>query len=407
VGVKMAKRKKRSAGATTRKWAQLRKLLKVPELTADRLGDLVEVVGWLLDHGHQRGLLEMLDHLPDDQADRLQFALEEAGYRLPVTIRCTDGSEAEGLAIPFAWLLLLGVPGGEIHKLSGDLQLAEAALERCLKLLRRELALGEAPTLVLSGKLYRVDEPFWDSPQEVRSWLKRMLAYLEGLCPPPFFRTEGTKSEAPEGEMVLAVRALTGLAIASQLRELESALFRDQWEDAPRAVISQCAVEELGEIIARGLEELGYHGWEVTPMAMPLELFEVPEAGLALYRASVIRLKVEQALCKEGRLPDPVVYVSFHGKGVVKEVRIAAYPSPISTRPFFTYVWEVVSQLETPDAVMDTIVGQVVKPLGASLFLVSGLLPDKSEAFPGPLSGDLGRSEGLASLRGSGGNDFR
>lgn len=92
---------------------------------------------------------------------------------------------------------------------------------------------------------------------------------------------------------------------------------------------------------------------------------------------------------------------------VVKEVRIAAYPSPISTRPFFTYVWEVVSQLETPDAVMDTIVGQVVKPLGASLFLVSGLLPDKSEAFPGPLSGDLGRSEGLVSLRGSGGNDFR
>lgn len=35
----------------------------------------------------------MLDRLPDDQADRLQFAFEEAGYRLPVTIRFTDGSK--------------------------------------------------------------------------------------------------------------------------------------------------------------------------------------------------------------------------------------------------------------------------------------------------------------------------
>jgi hypothetical protein len=125
---------------------------------------------------------------------------------------------------------------------------------------------------------------------------------------------------------------------------------------------------------------------------MALELFEVPEEAIALHRSMEIESNLARAKASEPDIHNPVVYLSFHGEelDIIEEIRIAAYAFPTSQKPFFTYVWEVVPELEDPDEVAERIIEQIAKPLGASVTVIEGVLPDErcpccgEKSFRGP-----------------------
>jgi len=378
-------------GRIGERWEELKRLARIAQPTQEQVNPLVKVAAWLMDQGQGGKLLDLLAETKDEDAwNNLSFALEEAGYRLEVGYR----GKLETL-IPFAWPIAFCIPPEGREELAKRIQFPEETLLEIAKFIRKGFHLSEEASIVIFAKLYRFDRTEWQNPVCARQFLKNFTLYTQGLCSAlsPFFE-EKEKVEAPSGYLLIR-RILMGIISTEDAEEVEKRIFLDEWEDEPRPELSEEDIRKGTEIVTQGLAHIGLRGWKVFPNPMLHEFYEIPGACLALHRVEEITLSVELLKADKVEMHNPVAYMSMHGEDpelpeLVEEIRIAVYPDPSSRSPMFTYVWEIIPDLEDPDWVTDAMIEEIVKPLGASLVILSGLLPDErcpkcgEKTFRGP-----------------------
>jgi hypothetical protein len=356
---------------------------------------LIDEVEGLVDEGKEKHIHRMLgeEELSEEVFTTIESCLHEAGYRLFGWLS-TSGKRPEPVVlVPFALLFSIPIPIEWANFFPSTLpDTVKQAVEK--NLFRRALALGRKPTVYFDDRLYPVDLTQWRKESITRRYLKSFFDFIEKRSrkPAPLTRAprKASYGEIELGEVSIINRAICGVVAVHE---------EDAWkvEDRVFGEMKSDYVEQLIASIRDELESLDFHT-EVEPsiFPQPVELWQVPEIGLQLERHLILSIETEVAMqrllemVEPGEPIAPVMYVSHHGKGQsLRELRLAAYSSESAEDPFFTYVWELVQELEQPEEVSEGIL-EVSRHLNARLVLLSGLLSNETcgdcgeKLFPGP-----------------------
>ncbi len=359
--------------------------------------ELFDDVLWMVERGLEEKVYQLIEEEEYDEEvlDVLAMALHEAGYRLYLSFvpaskqeKASVREEIPAIMIPFAIIFAVPVLIGEAASFPTELPLTikRAAEDR---IIRDALGLDEGGSIFLDDRLYRVDHTEWRQESAAREYLNSLASYLTkskkkfpplaaDYNDPPQFHGDPYQLE----RMSIIQRAVCGAVLTNQGEEGEEAL---EFEDHIFGESEEGRFDALGNLIK---EELASHmaGPEFDVFVYPylVELNEVPESGLQLQRTIQISLETERAMqnllemAPPGEVIEPLLYVSRHGGDeVVEEIRLAAYGREAEDEePFFTFVWEIVHELEDPEDVSEAIV-EISKQLNAKILLVEEILSDE------------------------------
>ena len=364
---------------------------------------------WMVEHGLEWKIYQLMDEegFEEETYAALDFALHEAGYRLytlnpfrPSRTESDDGEEPEAVVIGFAFIFAVPILIEDARNFPTRIPktIRRASKER---IIRQILGLDESDSVFLDDRLYRVDHYEWRRESAARQYMTSMASHVKDPdmrfqpLARDYKRAAGFAGRLDLDKISILQRVVCGAVMVGEgvydekESEVEDSLFEEREEGE---------LDELARLIK---EELAMHltGPELDVFILPrfVELDEVPESGLHLQRSIHISLEIERAMqtlletVPSGEIIEPLLYVSRHGEtDMVEELRLAAYAREGEDEdPFFTYVWEVVHDLEDPEEVSETIV-DISKQLNARILLVDDLLPDErcgdcgAKLFQGP-----------------------
>ncbi|MEW6733517.1 MAG: hypothetical protein AB1489_19470 [Acidobacteriota bacterium] len=374
--------------------AEICQILKsiTDETIPERLWDKVE---WMIERGHENLLYQLIEEeeLTEEAIDTLEFLLYEIGYRYPITMKSTAPDNRveykQSLMIPFGVIFAVIVRADDINRIPTTLpKTIKEVTEK--RLFRQASDLGETPSLLLDAHLYHIDHAEWSQLSSVRRYLEGCLSYLAGLSStipplsseykkPPAVRFAATgQVNSREIRHSLIMRVLCGVAIAEdgeEASEVEEILFDEDKQSNISKV--QDAYQQIEDIITAELESLGISD-EMSVFIYPqlLDLKDIPQVGLSLYRRLPLQIALESALQEldTSEITDSaLLYVSYHGNyNQVEEIRLAAYQSTTNSA-FFRYIWPIEYEIDSVEEVTDTIL-DVANQLDARIMLVDGLI---------------------------------
>ncbi|MCI0486450.1 MAG: hypothetical protein L0229_07600 [Blastocatellia bacterium] len=387
---------------------RIRRAAKSIDRGAEPSGFFDDVL-WMVERGFEWQVYELIDEeeFEDKTYAALEFALHEAGYRLYMpALHETDRREpsdeegSQSVMVPFAFIFAVPVLMEDANNFPTRLPMTIRRASK-KKIIRRILGLDGTDSVFLDNRLYRVDHYEWRRESAARRYMLSLASHVKDPdtrfqpLARDYKKAAGFAGRLDLDKISILQRAVCGAVLVSEgvyddkEMEVEERLFEEREEGE---------LDELARIIK---EELASHlaGPELDVFILPrfVELDEVPESGLYLQRTIDISLEIERAMqslletVQSGEIIEPLLYVSRHGEDdMVEELRLAAYAREGEDEdPFFTYVWEVVHELEDPEEVSETIV-DISKQLNARILLVDDLLPDErcgdcgEKLFQGP-----------------------
>ena len=334
----------------------------------DPLDKLFNIVEWLTDNKASERIENVLQGMNDDEIKLIRFVINETVYRL----ECTTTDEKPITIIPFAIPIAILVPVEYESKIKSIQNLPETSITSAsTKLIRKGLGLEDEPTIVVDSRLWKTNVPEWRNHAAVRNYLKGIEAYLSKLSPviPPLVdskrmekqkNTHGNSNQACSNTdgTFLITRAFTG-AVISNNDDIDETMFGyKNIENIPEniEVPESMFMTEFTIACASELEKIGIKDAKVFPLSQwPAELWEVPEIAFHFNRITEIRIKATQAVNKlRGGAPRNG-YLKIEPSQDEKYIKLLAYEEH-ENKPFFTYTWQIIPELENPDTIIDDII---------------------------------------------------
>ncbi len=332
--------------------------------TSKPLDQLFYTVEWLVNKRASERIEDILySDIGDREIEIIKFVIAETVYRLECP---TDNGEGVTIT-PFAIPIAIVAPIEYRSKLESLASLPKIAIDTAsTKLIRNGLNLGAEPTILLDNRLWRSDIQEWKQHNAVRNYLIGIAAYLSKISPviPPLTPIKRTKirvnNRHNENKFYLVTRSFTG-AIISNNDEIDMALFGyNRVENLPDGVDPPELVfmNEFTLTCIHELESLGIKNANVLPISpWPLELWQVPEEALHFQRVLDIQQQATNAVEKLGGAPrnGSLEIVLLSDEENIMNIKLLAYEENAS-KPFFTYIWNIIHELEDPDTVTDDII---------------------------------------------------
>lgn len=349
--------------------------------TSEPFNQLFETADWLVDTGASEQMEDIIySGISDREAEIIKFVINETVYRLECS---TDKGEPVTIT-PFAIPISILVPMEYKSKIESVTGLPNTVVEASsTKLIRKGWKLGDEPSIILDNRLWRSDLPEWRGHVAIRKYLTGIAAYLMKLSPAiqPLTRSKNqykptADAKGDEGGYFLITRAFTGVVVSGN-DDIDMAIYGyNSVENLPDTVDPPELVfmNEFAVMCEHELESLGIKDAVVHPISpSPMELWEVPENALQFERITDINQKATNAVKKLGGAPiNGCLKMVLIGDEVhVKDIKLLAYEEGAS-QPFFTYIWNIVHELETPASVMEDVVRVTMEVLGISNIEVVG-----------------------------------